>query len=50
MMAVKFKEGIKLFVVREYAVMRDGTMMVKIMDKEGKCIWTEADALEVFND
>ena len=49
-MAVKFKDGIKLFVVREYAVMRDGTMMIKIMDKEGKCMWTEAEYLEVFND
>ena len=47
-MAVRFIDGVKLFVVREYAVMRDGTLMVKISDKEGKCIWTEAESLEVF--
>ena len=50
MAAVKFKDGVKLFVVREFAVMRDGTSVVKIMDREGNCIWTDAASLEVFYD
>ena len=49
-MAVKFINGVRLFTVREYAIMRDGTMVVKIMDREGNCIWTDAAALEVFYD
>lgn len=48
-MAVKFIDGSsKLFIVREYATMRDGQTLVKISDREGKCIWVSADCLEVF--
>ena len=49
MMAVRFTDGSsKLFVVREYAMMRDGQILVKISDREGSCIWVSADCLEVF--
>lgn len=49
MMAVKFTDGSgKLFVVREYATMRDGQTLVKISDRDGNCIWVSADCLEVF--
>ena len=47
-MAVKFIDGNKLFIVREYATMRDGQTIVKISDRAGKCIWASADCLEVF--
>ena len=47
-MGVKFIDGNKLYSIREYAVMRDGTMIIKIADREGKCIWVSADCLEVF--
>ena len=48
-MAVKFIDGSsKLFIVREYATMRDGQTLVKISDREGKCIWVSADCFEVF--
>ena len=48
-MAVKFIDGSnKLFIVREFAVMRDGSTLCKIADREGKCIWVSADCLEVF--
>ena len=48
-MAVKFIDGSsKLFIVREYATMRDGQTLVKISDREGKCIWVSADCLEVL--
>ena len=49
MAAVKFIDGVKLYIVREFAVMRDGTMVVKIMDREGNCVWTDTVGLEVFN-
>ena len=49
MMAVKFIDGSnKLFIVREFAMMRDGQILVKISDREGSCIWVSADCLEVF--
>ena len=48
-MAVKFINGSnKLFIVREFATMRDGQTLVKISDREGNCIWVSADCLEVF--
>ena len=48
-MAVKFIDGTnKLFIVREYATMRDGQTLVKISDRDGKCIWVSAECLEVF--
>ncbi len=47
-MAVKFIDGSKLYIVREYAVMRDGTTLCKIADRDGNCIWISADCLEVF--
>ena len=47
-MAVKFIDGVKLYVIREYAMMRDGTIICKIMDKQGRCIWASAECLEVF--
>ena len=48
-MAVKFIYGSsKLFIVREFATMRDGQILIKISDREGKCIWVSADCLEVF--
>lgn len=47
-MAVKFIDGNKLFIVREYATMRDGQTLVKISDRDGKCIWVSVDCLEVF--
>lgn len=48
-MAVKFIDGNnKLFIVREFATMRDGQMLIKISDRDGKCIWVSADCLEVF--
>ena len=47
-MAVKFVDGVKLYIVREYAIMRDGTILCKISDRDGNCIWVSADCLEVF--
>ena len=47
-MTVKFIDGTKLYVVREFGVMRDGTNICKISDRDGKCIWVSADCLEVF--
>lgn len=48
-MAVKFIYGSsKLFTVREFATMRDGQTLIKISDRDGKCIWVSADCLEVF--
>lgn len=48
-MGVKFIDGTKLYVVREYAVMRDGRMMCKLSDKDGFVFWADIEALEVFN-
>lgn len=48
-MAVKFIDGSnKLFIVIEFAVMRDGTTLCNISDRVGNCIWVSADCLEVF--
>ena len=48
-MAVKFIDGSnKLFIVREFATMRDGQIIIKISDRDGQCIWVSADCLEVF--
>ena len=48
MRAVKMIKGVKFYVIREYAVMRDGSTICKIADKEGKCIWIDANELEVI--
>ena len=47
MRAVKMIEGVKLYVIREYAVMRDGAVVCKIADREGRCTWVDASELEV---
>ena len=47
-MAVKFIDGIKLYVIREFAVMRDGSKICKIADSKGHCIWVSMECLEVF--
>lgn len=50
MMAVKLIDGTKLYVVREYATMRDGSTVCKIADRDGKCMWVSAECLEVFSE
>ena len=47
MRAVKLLSGVKLYVIREYAVMRDGATVCKIADREGRCTWVDASELEV---
>ena len=47
-MAVKFVDGVMLYVVRDFATMRDGNTICKISDREGNSIWVSADCLEVF--
>lgn len=47
-MAVKFIDGVKLYLVREFAMMRDGQVIVKLADREGNTFWTDTDCLEVF--
>lgn len=47
MRAVKMIKAVKLYIIREYAVMRDGAVVCKIADREGRCTWVDASELEV---
>lgn len=47
MRAVKLISGVKLYLIIEYAVMRDGAVLCKISDREGRCTWVDAKELEV---
>ena len=49
MMAVRFlRDGAKLYLVREFATMRDGSIIVKLSDRDGCTLWADASELEVF--
>ena len=49
-MAVKFFNDTKLYVVREFAVMRDGRKICKLSDIDGFVFWSDINELEVFTD
>lgn len=49
MKRLTFSDGTGNLTVREYAVMRDGSTLIKVSDPQGKVIWVDAEALEVID-
>lgn len=49
MKRLTFSDGSGNLTVREYAVMRDGSTLIKVSDPQGKVIWVDAEALEVID-
>lgn len=47
MIRLTFINGNSDLKIREFATMRDGCILVKVSDKQGKTIWVDADGLEV---
>lgn len=41
------REGTRELKIREYAVLRDGTMVIKVADAAGVTKWVDAKELEV---
>lgn len=39
----------KAYVIREFATMRDGAIICKVMDKEGNTNWIDINDLELIN-
>ena len=48
MIKLLMNEGSRELTIREYAVMRDGTMVIKISDPTGDIKWVDAKDLEVL--
>ena len=49
MKRLTFSDGSGNLTVREYAVMRDGSTLIKVSDPQGKVIWVDAENLEVID-
>ena len=49
MKRLTFNDGSGNLTIREYAVMRDGSTLIKVSDPQGKVIWVDAEALEVID-
>lgn len=49
MKRLTFSDGSGNLTVREYAVMRDGSTLIKVSDPQGRVIWVDAEALEVID-
>ena len=49
MKRLTFSDGSGNLTVREYAIMRDGSTLIKVSDPQGKVIWVDAEALEVID-
>lgn len=49
MKRLTFSDGSGNLTIREYAVMRDGSTLIKVSDPQGKVIWVDAEALEVID-
>jgi hypothetical protein len=49
MKRLTFSDGTGNLTVREYAVMRDGSTLIKVSDPQGRVIWVDAEALEVID-
>ena len=49
MKRLTFSDGSGNLTVREYAVMRDGSTLIKVSDPHGRVIWVDAKALEVID-
>lgn len=49
MKRLTFSDGSGNLTVREYAVMRDGSTLIKVSDPQGKVIWVDAESLEVID-
>lgn len=49
MKRLTFNDGSGNLTIREYAVMRDGSTLIKVSDPQGRVIWVDAEALEVID-
>ena len=49
MKRLTFSDGSGNLTIREYAVMRDGSTLIKVSDPQGKVIWVDAESLEVID-
>lgn len=49
MKRLTFSDGSGNLTVREYAIMRDGSTLIKVSDPQGRVIWVDAEALEVID-
>ncbi len=49
MKRLTFSDGSGNLTIREYAVMRDGSTLIKVSDPQGRVIWVDAAALEVID-
>ena len=47
MKRLQFNDGTGNLTIREFAVMRDGSTLIKVSDPQGQLIWVAAEALEV---
>lgn len=47
MKRLQFNDGSGNLTIREFAVMRDGSMLIKVSNNMGAVIWVAAEALEV---
>lgn len=49
MKRLTFSDGSGNLTIREYAVMRDGSTLIKVSDPQGRVIWVDAEVLEVID-
>lgn len=49
MKRLTFSDGSGNLTIREYAIMRDGSTLIKVSDPQGKVIWVDAESLEVID-
>lgn len=49
MKRLTFNDGSGNLTIREFSTMRDGSILIKVSDKSGNCVWVDSESLEVID-
>lgn len=49
MKRLQFNDGSGNLTIRDFATMRDGSIIIKVSNTQGQLIWVDAESLEVVN-